>query len=444
MLFALIKSTIAASYVSNVILTVFTLVMAFSKEMTQDLFGRKTGPLRKFFIVADTLASAVSEIPLHLIAFKFIAWKFTQLFGGFSYTLPWLLQVIDLVTLGALLLLFVESWKEDAIVEEAIKDMAGGDPADTVDSIISANYVKRILNPVWTPKDIVMYPNITYATNEESTEAIERTNDYDQPRRMALDIFKWGKAPKSSGLRPVLVHIHGGSWRMGNKNMLYPHEKTLLTEENWIVVNIGYRLAPDNAYPTHLIDVKRALRYLKRCIPAFGGDPNFIVLSGDSSGGHLAAMAAFTANEPEYQPGFEDVDTSVKGVISINGVLDLQSDPYRGEFFAKNVAMKDTVEIDFLSKHSPVDLVSKAKEKGFLVPFLVITGNRDAIVDCSVGQRFKKVYDQAAGEKATISQCAFVQLPAAHHICHVSWSPRALYISRMIQIWCQQTYNKNK
>ena len=111
-------------------------------------------------------------------------------------------------------------------------------------------------------------------------------------------------------------------------------------------------------------------------------------------------MTAFTANEPEYQPGFEDVDTSVKGVITINGSLDIQSDSRRGEFFSKKVAMKDTMDTEFLSKHSPVDLVGKAKEKGLLVPFLVITGSRDAIVDCSIGRRFKKNYDQ--GKKKCI------------------------------------------
>ena len=49
---------------------------------------------------------------------------------------------------------------------------------------------------------------VTYATNEELTEAIERTNDHDQPRKMALDIFKSTKTPNNSGLRPVLVSIN--------------------------------------------------------------------------------------------------------------------------------------------------------------------------------------------------------------------------------------------
>lgn len=68
---------------------------------------------------------------------------------------------------------------------------------------------------------------------------------------------------------------------MGSKDIFYPHEKLLIQESNWVVVNIGYRLAPKNAYPTHLMDVKRSIRWLKQNISSFGGDPNFIVLSGN-------------------------------------------------------------------------------------------------------------------------------------------------------------------
>lgn len=65
-----------------------------------------------------------------------------------------------------------------------------------------------------------------------------------------LDIYAPSNLDKSKGLRPVLVsdeieglvslqlflqvHIHGGSWRTGSKNFFYPHEKLLVTEENWV------------------------------------------------------------------------------------------------------------------------------------------------------------------------------------------------------------------
>ena len=69
--------------------------------------------------------------------------------------------------------------------------------------------------------------------------------------------------------------------------------------------------------------MKLALRWIREHIADYGGDPGFVVITGGSAGGHLAALAAFTANDPEYQPGFEDVDTSVAACVPFYGVYDL-------------------------------------------------------------------------------------------------------------------------
>jgi acetyl esterase/lipase len=91
--------------------------------------------------------------------------------------------------------------------------------------------------------------------------------------------------------------------------------------------------------------------------------------TGDSAGGHLAMMAAMTANQPQYQEGFEDVDTSVRGVISINGVMRTHIDP----FFAKHACMtKEPLNKAFLLDHSPVTYVEKAHQQGNLVPSLIM------------------------------------------------------------------------
>ena len=56
--------------------------------------------------------------------------------------------------------------------------------------------------------------------------------------------------------------------------------------------------------------------------PTYGADPSFLAVTGGSAGGHLAALAALTPNDPEYQPGFEDADTSVQAAAPHYGVYD--------------------------------------------------------------------------------------------------------------------------
>ena len=79
---------------------------------------------------------------------------------------------------------------------------------------------------------------------------------------------------------------------------------------------ICYRLSKYDGsgavWPDHIVDVKSAICWVKDNIASYGGDPTRIVIMGVSAGGHLASLAALTPNLPDFQPGFEDRDTSVQ------------------------------------------------------------------------------------------------------------------------------------
>ena len=91
----------------------------------------------------------------------------------------------------------------------------------------------------------------------------------------------------------------------------------------WVGFNIDYRLSPAATFPDHLVDVKRAIAWVREHAAEYGADPDFICLTGGSAGGHLCALAALTADDPAYQPGFEDADTSVAAAVPFYGVYDL-------------------------------------------------------------------------------------------------------------------------
>ena len=111
----------------------------------------------------------------------------------------------------------------------------------------------------------------------------------------------------------MLLQVHGGGWTIGNKDQQGIPLMQHLAAKGWVCVAINYRLAPRDPFPAQIIDVKRAIAWIRENIAEYGGDPDYIAITGGSAGGHLTALAALTPNDPEWQPGFEDADTSVAG-----------------------------------------------------------------------------------------------------------------------------------
>lgn len=84
-------------------------------------------------------------------------------------------------------------------------------------------------------------------------------------------------------------------------------------------------------------------------------------------------------------------------MISLNGILDLQSDEDRMTYFTQKVARQDSIDLAFLERHSPLHVVKKQQGSG--VPFLVMAGDRDMMVDTSIATRFKVALDDHQGKK---------------------------------------------
>ena len=78
------------------------------------------------------------------------------------------------------------------------------------------------------------------------------------------------------------------------------HEQALplmnhLAARGWVCVAANYRLSPRATFPDHLIDLKRALAWIREHIAEFGGDPGFVAATGGSAGGHLSSLLSLTA-----------------------------------------------------------------------------------------------------------------------------------------------------
>eukprot|EP00127_Corallochytrium_limacisporum_P005908 Clim_evm53s214 gene=Clim_evmTU53s214 len=229
--------------------------------------------------------------------------------------------------------------------------------------------------------------------------------------------------------RPILMFIHGGAWISGTKDFhSLPHLYSM-AEEGWLVATVNYRLAPKYKYPAHLIDCKRALRWIKEHAREYGGDPDFICVSGGSAGGHLASMMAVSANDPAYQPGFENVDTTVRACVAWYPVMDVtHSLPELwptdiSRFWSKVVMGKDPKnDHEAFVRASPRHLLHPD-----VPPMLVLAGDNDNLVPVEHLREFVGAYNGIARQPLL-----YYELEGAHHAWDALDGPRTFYSNLVV------------
>jgi acetyl esterase len=94
---------------------------------------------------------------------------------------------------------------------------------------------------------------------------------------------------------PVLVHLHGGGWVLGNLDTHDNATRDLANGAGCIVVAVDYRLAPEHKFPAALEDAFAALKWTAANAESFGGDPERIAVGGESAGGNLSAAVSLMA-----------------------------------------------------------------------------------------------------------------------------------------------------
>lgn len=192
---------------------------------------------------------------------------------------------------------------------------------------------------------------------------------------LTLDMYRRSDLDRA----PTLIYVHPGSWMRGRPGRQARAMFYRLAKKGWLVLDIRYPLSPQATFPEHLIGVKRAIVWARTSGIEYGCDPDRIVISGGSSGAHLAALAALTSDNTELQPGFEAMDTSVMAAVVFYGIYDLLvRNPTRFDWpFIARIVLKATPEEDRDLYHlgSPVDQVHRGAP-----PFLVVHGSFDSVV----------------------------------------------------------------
>jgi acetyl esterase len=148
-------------------------------------------------------------------------------------------------------------------------------------------------------------------------------------RAHLLDIYEplpeSGASPRA--LRPVVLYIHGGAFSMLSKDT----HRVMAFEfarHGYLVFNINYRLGPTHTYPAQLEDAAAALLFAVDHAREHGGDPDRIILAGESAGANLVAALAYIATHPRpesFARAIYDRNLNIRAALPIYGILDMHN-----------------------------------------------------------------------------------------------------------------------
>jgi acetyl esterase/lipase len=184
-------------------------------------------------------------------------------------------------------------------------------------------------------------------------------------------------------------------------------------------VSRAYRVSPRDTWPAHIVDVKRALAWVKENIAEYGGDPDFVAITGGSAGGHLTALAALTPNDPEWQPGFENADTSVVAAVPIYGRYDWFTTEGEGRREFVGLLQKMVVKKPFRgNRQTYLDASPITRVRPDAPPFFILHGEDDSIIPVGEGREFAHALEEKSDEVVVYSE-----IPHAQHAFDFFGSP---------------------
>ncbi|CAN5608614.1 alpha/beta hydrolase [soil metagenome] len=354
-----------------------------------------------------------SELPLHAIAWQALATAGYVRKGALRSPAGW----VGLGLSGASWFSLVKVWKESmlagAVFDDALEEGLGdeldaGEQPMAPRSEVELTRRRLVQGPLhnWR-KGYVSGPTLSYG---------------DAGRRNQLDIWKRPDLPADAHA-PVLLQVHGGGWAIGNKDQQAMPLLAHMADRGWVCVAINYRLSPRATWPDHIVDVKRAIAWVKANIADHGGDPDFVCITGGSAGGHLSSLAALSANEPSFQPGFEEADTSVQAAVPFYGVYDWTNRDGTGLASMEDMLARLVLKSKLADDREVWDRASSMTWVGpDAPPFFVVHGSNDSLVPIEQARSFVSML-----RAESRNPVAFAELPGAQHAFEVFDSPRTIY-----------------
>lgn len=212
---------------------------------------------------------------------------------------------------------------------------------------------------------------------------------------------------------PVVIHIYGSAWFSNNsKGMADLHTIcAALLDAGYAVVTPNHRASTDALYPAQIHDIKAVIRFVRGEAAKYRLDSSFVGISGFSSGGHLASLAATTNGLKTYTLGDDTIDlegslgaytsqsSRVDAACDWSGPVDLQNmdcgEAMRMPKSPEEVMIGAPMEgnENKYALLSPITFVGKKN-----APIHIFHGQKDNVVPVCQGERFYEAL-KGAGAK---------------------------------------------
>jgi acetyl esterase/lipase len=218
------------------------------------------------------------------------------------------------------------------------------------------------------------------AINLGVEDGLVGSETYDQARRLALDVHRPAPATRRP---PVVVFLHGGSWRHGDREG-YRFVGQRLARAGALVLVPDYRKAPEHAFPDFMYDTARAVAWARDNAARLGGDPQRVFVMGHSAGAHMVALLA---TDGRYLASVGMAPSDLAGVVALAGPYDFLplTDPELWQVFGDEADWPRSQPVNFADGDEP--------------PFLLLHGRKDRIVWALNSERLQSKL-QAAGTSA--------------------------------------------
>lgn len=162
-----------------------------------------------------------------------------------------------------------------------------------------------------TAQDMIPHMRTILSEDEYPKNYIENVMYADSPFALMDIYFPDNMQDKC----PVFIEVHGGAWYFGQKSSIEFRPFLMGLEKGYVCVSLDYTLSPEGIYPQAVVEIKKAIDYLKKNADKYNIDAEKIALWGGSAGAHLAALAAYSTDTGYLKVESDNADSAVNVLV---------------------------------------------------------------------------------------------------------------------------------